>query len=106
HLASGWRLAGAHESEGDQKRDPGQQLLHALTVEHPLQPFSAKYFRESPEFFSFAREWQVLHETVTEKGEVKALQKHQQEEPLSLMQLQDFLRNPVKHFFSQRLKIF
>ena len=106
HLASGWRLAGAHESEDDQKRDPGQQLLHALTVEHPLQPFSAKYFRESPEFFSFAREWQVLHETVTEKGDVRALQKHQQEEPLSLMQLQDFLRNPVKHFFSQRLKIF
>ena len=29
-----------------------------------------------------------------------------QEEPLSLAQLQDFLRNPVRHFFSQRLKVF
>ncbi|TDV46589.1 DNA helicase/exodeoxyribonuclease V gamma subunit [Pseudomonas graminis] len=106
HLSSGWRLANAIEPEDDNKRDPGQQLLHKLTVEHPLQPFSAKYFQENPEFFSFAREWQVLHEAVTEAGEKKALQKHQQEEPLSLMQLQDFLRNPVKHFFSQRLKIF
>jgi len=31
---------------------------------------------------------------------------HRQEEPLSLGQLQDFLRNPVKHFFGQRLKVF
>ena len=106
HLSSGWRVADAIEPEDDKKRDPGQQLLHKLTVEHPLQPFSAKYFQENPEFFSFAREWQVLHEAVIEAGETKALQKHLQEEPLSLMQLQDFLRNPVKHFFSQRLKIF
>ncbi|WP_456291947.1 exodeoxyribonuclease V subunit gamma [Pseudomonas sp. AK106] len=106
HLSSGWRLADAIEPEDDKKRDPGQQLLHKLTVAHPLQPFSAKYFQENPEFFSFAREWQVLHEAVMEAGETKALKKHQQEEPLSLMQLQDFLRNPVKHFFSQRLKIF
>lgn len=106
HLSSGWRLADAIAPEDDKKRDPGQQLLHKLTVEHPLQPFSARYFQENPEFFSFAREWQVLHEAVIDAGETKALQKHQQEEPLSLMQLQDFLRNPVKHFFSQRLKIF
>jgi exodeoxyribonuclease V gamma subunit len=35
-----------------------------------------------------------------------ALPLHEQDEPLSLAQLQDFLRNPVKHFFSQRLKIY
>jgi exodeoxyribonuclease V gamma subunit len=106
HLASGWRLEGAVEPEDAKKRDPGQQLLHALTLEHPLQPFSAKYFQESLEFFSFAREWQVLHEAATEAANDRTLEKHVQEEPLSLMQLQDFLRNPVKHFFSQRLKIF
>lgn len=106
HLASGWRLAGAVEPEDEKKRDPGQQLLHKLTLEHPLQPFSAKYFQESMEFFSFAREWQVLHQAIAEVGEDQTLAKHEQEEPLSLMQLQDFLRNPVKHFFSQRLKIF
>jgi exodeoxyribonuclease V gamma subunit len=106
HLASGWRLADAVGPEDEKKRDPGQQLLHKLTLEHPLQPFSAKYFQESMEFFSFAREWQVLHEAIADVGETQTLVKHEQEEPLSLMQLQDFLRNPVKHFFSQRLKIF
>jgi exodeoxyribonuclease V gamma subunit len=29
-----------------------------------------------------------------------------QEEPLSLALLQDFLRNPVRHFFTQRLKVY
>lgn len=106
HLASGWRLADAVGPEDEKKRDPGQQLLHKLTLEHPLQPFSAKYFQESMEFFSFAREWQVLHEAIADVGENQTLAKHEQEEPLSLIQLQDFLRNPVKHFFSQRLKIF
>jgi exodeoxyribonuclease V gamma subunit len=106
HVSNGWRLAGAVEPEDASKRDPGQQLMHALTHEHPLQPFSAKYFHESPEFFSFAREWQVLHEAAVATPEQPQLTKHEQEESLNLMQLQDFLRNPVKHFFSQRLKIF
>ncbi|MFK3798533.1 exodeoxyribonuclease V subunit gamma [Pseudomonas sp. NPDC088444] len=106
HLASGWRLVDAIEPEDEKKRDPGQQLLHKLTLEHPLQPFSAKYFQENLEFFSFAREWQVLHEAAIETGSAKSLEKHHPDEPLSLMLLQDFLRNPVKHFFSQRLKIF
>ncbi|MDH0748300.1 exodeoxyribonuclease V subunit gamma [Pseudomonas sp. GD03842] len=106
HLASGWRIANAVEPEDDRKRDPGQQLLHKLTQEHPLQPFSARYFQESPEFFSFAREWQTLHEVKDQRGPEKPLAVYTPEEPLSLMQLQDFLRNPVKHFFSQRLKIF
>nr|BFE91686.1 hypothetical protein GCM10020185_22220 [Pseudomonas brassicacearum subsp. brassicacearum] len=34
------------------------------------------------------------------------LEPYVQEEPLGLGQLQDFLRNPVRHFFSQRLKVF
>ncbi|WP_268797924.1 exodeoxyribonuclease V subunit gamma [Pseudomonas huanghezhanensis] len=106
HLSSGWKLADAIEPEDEKQRDPGQQLLRKLTLEHPLQPFSAKYFHESPEFFSFAREWQVLHEAAIPKSDQAPLMKHEQEEPLSLMQLQDFLRNPVKHFFSQRLKIY
>ena len=106
HLASGWKLADAQEPEDTSKRDPGQQLLHALTLEHPLQPFSAKYFQENMEYFSFAREWQVLHQGAGERSEAGPLARHEQEEPLSLAQLQDFLRNPVRHFFSQRLKIF
>jgi exodeoxyribonuclease V gamma subunit len=106
HLASGWKLADAEQPMDSAKRDPGQQLLHKLTLEHPLQPFSAQYFHEGTGFFSYAHEWQVLHESGERPVDALALPVHEQDEPLSLAQLQDFLRNPVKHFFSQRLKIY
>jgi len=106
HLASGWRLHNAELPEDEKKRDPGQQLLHKLTLEHPLQPFSAQYFHQGTEFFSFSREWQMIHEPQPQSGETLPLPEHLQDAPLSLAQLQDFLRNPVRHFFSQRLKIY
>jgi len=95
HLASGWRLRNADED-----------LLEAMTQEHPLQPFSARYFHEGDDLFSFANEWQVLHQSGEPVIDNNILDAYVQEEPLSLGQLQDFLRNPVRHFFSQRLKVF
>ncbi|MBD8476487.1 exodeoxyribonuclease V subunit gamma [Pseudomonas sp. CFBP 8770] len=104
HLASGWRLSG---DEALDNSASGEKLLHALTLEHPLQPFSARYFHQgNPALFSFAREWQHLHAQVAAPHEQSPLQAHRQDEPLSVAQLQDFLRNPVRHFFSQRLKVF
>ena len=95
HLASGWRLP------------QGEDLLDAMTQEHPLQPFSTRYFHEGdPKLFSYAREWQQLHEPQSEVPVPIHLSAHVQEEPINLTQLQDFLRNPVRHFFSQRLKVF
>ncbi|MHC8365130.1 exodeoxyribonuclease V subunit gamma [Pseudomonas sp. ZT5P21] len=95
HLASGWRLHNADED-----------LLEAMTQEHPLQPFSARYFHEGDTLFSYANEWQVLHKAIEPFTDNNILDRYVQEEPLSLGQLQDFLRNPVRHFFSQRLKVF
>lgn len=95
HLASGWHSA-----------DEAQDLLEAMTQEHPLQPFSARYFHEGDGLFSYASEWQTLHQANATDAGFETLEAYVQEEPLSLGQLQDFLRNPVRHFFSQRLKIF
>jgi exodeoxyribonuclease V gamma subunit len=95
HLASGWRLSQSDED-----------LLEAITQEHPLQPFSARYFHEGDDLFSYASEWQVLHQLTEQSTQVERLDAHVQDEPLGLGQLQDFLRNPVRHFFSQRLKVF
>jgi exodeoxyribonuclease V gamma subunit len=77
-----------------------------MTREHPLQPFSARYFHQGDESFSYANEWQVLHQALEQQASAEVLGPHVQDEPLSLGQLQDFLRNPVRHFFSQRLKVF
>ncbi|XVN13527.1 exodeoxyribonuclease V subunit gamma [Pseudomonas corrugata] len=95
HLASGWRLV-----------DESKDLLEVLTQEHPLQPFSARYFLQGNELFSYASEWRMLHDNQDPGSGVQVLDPYVQEEPLSLGQLQDFLRNPVRHFFSQRLKVF
>lgn len=104
HLAAGWRLAGAQH---DEKHDAGQQLLHALTQEHPLQPFSQRYFHKGSPLFSYANEWLALHGIdASAQAAPEALPPYESDEPLTLMQLQDFLRHPVRHFFSQRLKVF
>lgn len=56
HLAAGWRLAG-HAGDG---AAAGRALVSALTVVHPLQPFSRVYFAPSDAqtpLFTYAREW-------------------------------------------------
>lgn len=103
HIGSGWSLLGTQEDT----EHSGAQLLDALTQEHPLQPFSQRYFQKGSGLFSFAHEWQALH-AIGEASPVvtDALPPYFSDEPLSLSQLQDFLRHPVRHFFSQRLKVF
>ncbi|MDD2060257.1 exodeoxyribonuclease V subunit gamma [Pseudomonas sp. GD03860] len=104
HLAAGWRLAGA---QAGGKLDAGEQLLHALTIEHPLQPFSSRYYVKGSPLFSYAREWHSLHRPADTPAKVEdELPPYVSDEALSLTLLQDFLRRPVQHFFSQRLKVF
>ena len=104
HLAGGWTLAA---SEPANAAIAGEHLLGALTLEHPLQPFSARYFHDgNPQLFSFASEWRLLHEPQPAKTAPAALGPYTPDEPLSLALLQDFLRHPIRHFFSQRLKVF
>ncbi|WP_437879671.1 exodeoxyribonuclease V subunit gamma [Pseudomonas sp. LRF_L74] len=93
HLASAWRLAG------------GGDLLHALTLEHPLQPFSRRYFRGDAALFSYVHEWAVSHQATAAEPVAQALPDWLADAPLSLEKLQRFLRDPAKHFFTQRLKV-
>ncbi|MGF6394012.1 exodeoxyribonuclease V subunit gamma [Pseudomonas plecoglossicida] len=102
HLAAGWHLAGVDEGQHTDER-----LLHALTQEHPLQPFSPRYFQKGSALFSYAHEWQLLHQHADEGARPQpGLPPYVNDEALTLTQLQDFLRHPVRHFFSQRLKVF
>lgn len=104
HIAAGWRLKGA---SNESKRDAGEQLLDKLSVEHPLQPFSARYFHRGSDLFSFAQEWRSLHlpgETITQLDD--PLDPYVADEPLTPALLNDFLRHPVRHFFRERLKVY
>jgi exodeoxyribonuclease V gamma subunit len=108
HLKAGWHLddAAAKKHEG---------LLDALTVDHRLQPFSPAYFPAHPgesKLFTYAREWsQSVPRALMENAASAApespepLEPLEREEPLSIRELADFLRDPVKSFFRQRLRV-
>ncbi|MCP5228870.1 MAG: exodeoxyribonuclease V subunit gamma [Candidatus Accumulibacter sp.] len=100
HLAAGWQLAGA----------AGDSLLDALTVEHRLQAFSLEYFPPQPQqsaLFTYAHEWRPdatagAAPLPDAHGLLPALQR---DEPLTLQELGDFLKQPVRAFFRQRLGV-
>ena len=107
HFATGWQLAGF---AGDAAK-AGEALLASLTVEHRLQPFSPDYFPVNPEsspLFTYAREWRDRTTPFRDDAALIAdalLPQLVREEPLSLRDLVNFLKNPVKAFFQQRLSI-
>lgn len=89
YLQAGWR-----------DLDPRQ-----LTVEHFLQPFSRRYFEEEG-LTTFASEWRAAHEAVTEEGGT-GLPPYSCEPgaTLTLAELGYFMKQPVRQFFKNRLKV-
>ena len=103
YLAAGWA--------GD--------VLGPRTTEHPLQPFSRRYFeRQGVEgqdlaaaggsLFTHAREWRQAH--VQPEGEgaatvAPAAFEPDPNVPLTISALVAFLKNPVKDFFRRRLDV-
>ncbi|GHU31017.1 RecBCD enzyme subunit RecC [Betaproteobacteria bacterium] len=102
HLKRVWRL-----EDNDNDRD----LLATLTTEHPLQPFSRRYFGEDAALFSYAREW-VENDVPANGTEAKTSAKAdssneaQEKQTITPEMLSRFLRDPVKYFFNQGLKVY
>lgn len=93
HLNQRWRLPG------------DQPLADKLTIEHPLQPFSPRYFQEDGGLITYAREWEALHRPASASdGDTTRLPALAQSEPLGCAALGRFLKQPVAHFFRERLK--
>ena len=116
HLAAGWRLLG-DEAPAPGDVDAGARLLHALTVEHRLQPFHPAYFSEGGDerLFSHAREWRAGFAAVPDvlagpaatqaDADPIELAPWTFEGPLTLRLLAGFLKDPVGSFFKERLHI-
>lgn len=94
HLDAGWQREG-----GD--------LLARLTTEHPLQPFSQRYFGQTDKLFTYAHEWREVHAAPNAR-DAAPLSPLAESEPatLGLAQLGNFLREPVKSFFNTRLGVY
>ena len=102
YLASGW----------------GGDVVQQRTTQHPLQPFSRRYFTQSDGFFTFAKEWRDVHTGSTDSTRASlpflpenamvvadAAQQGERTAPLTLHQLTAFLRNPVQAFFRHQLQV-
>ena len=95
----------------------GKDVVSERTTHHPLQPFSRRYFEAGSPLVTYAREWRAAHgsqELAVENlpsGEAPAdilsptTFQADPNLPVTLSQLTNFLRNPVKSFFRQRLLV-
>ncbi|MEY3289885.1 MAG: hypothetical protein RLZZ419_2127 [Pseudomonadota bacterium] len=90
---------------GWQLEDNKPDLLKALTVEHPLQPFSKKYVDKNRDvrLFTYAREWFEASESVSLSNSTPATV-YEKTFTLNLKSLGRFLKAPVKTFCNNTLK--
>ena len=94
YLAQGW--------QGEE----GGDLLAQRTQQHPLQPFSRRYFEQASGLSTFAREWYGAHEERAAPAlPAVAAFEPDPEVPLTLARLTDFLRNPARSFLRNRLLV-
>lgn len=98
YLAAGWTGEGGAEDS----------LLAQRSFQHPLQPFSRRYFTPDSPLRTYAREWRAAH---LERGDATAAVPvlapfvPDVEVPLTLAQLHRFVRHPAQAFFRQRLNV-
>jgi len=92
-VSQGWTLA------GDQK------LLDAITIKHPLQPFSHDYVAKNrdPRWFTYAREW-FEKSPATGVNTQPPIVAEEKPLTLTLESLAHFLKAPVKTFCNHALK--
>jgi len=103
HLAAAWTEA----------------AVKAHTTEHPLQPFSRRYFEaaasEAAGLLTYATEWRSAHEDASASSiasfavgvppSTTAPAPDDSPQTFTLEALTRFLRNPVKAYFAQRLRV-
>ena len=91
----------------------GGDAVGARTTEHPLQPFSRRYFEDKaqpaapgPALFTYAAEWRSAHEVDAAEPALSAPAVATQAlPPLTVDSLAAFLKNPVQAYFRQRLQV-
>ena len=92
----------------------GKDVVTTRTTQHPLQPFSRQYFEAGDSLFTYAREWRAAHAAQVAEGvkddlpaAVEPMPPFMPDPnlPVTLHQLTQFLRNPVKTFFRNRLQV-
>ena len=87
--------------------EPNHRLSTLLTTEHPLQPFSLRYF-QGQTVWTYAAHWEGVHLTPAEQSfpESGQLTAYTPPDSMPIQELAYFFKKPVAAFFSQRLQIY
>ncbi len=92
----------------------GGEVLAQRTTEHPLQPFSRRYFEpgvgdDPGRLFTYAAEWRTAHEDALPTPAAEPPSPDDAADgagrELTVQMLVAFVRNPVRAFFRQRLQV-
>ena len=104
-LAQSWCPEGIRPEGMKRLEDKPNQWLEALTVEHPLQPFSVNYLLadKTAGLFTYSKEW-FETDNITRGAEGVLKTQFDAPKAISLEALGRFLRAPVKTFCNQTLK--
>ena len=80
--------------------------LERMTTEHPLQPFSRRYFEKNG-LLTYAKEWRVAHSSLDAKIDSDTLPQYELELDfkLKIEELARFVKHPAKYFFRKRLGV-
>lgn len=86
------------------------EVLAQRTTEHPLQPFSRRYFEGHAGLWTYAREWRSAHALpvsapATADGASARDRAPDARVPLTVAKLASFLRHPVATYFRERLGV-
>jgi exodeoxyribonuclease V gamma subunit len=84
------------------------EVLAQRTTEHPLQPFSRRYFEGDAALFTHAREWRAAHSAEpSAQPPAPPLPAFAPDPrvPLGVASLAAFLRNPARAFLRERLGV-
>lgn len=100
HLDAVWQVPASDESASV-----------ALTIEHPLQPFSREYFPDvndvpsARRLFTYDSEWLSAHQSRATKAEQPVLSYLPPADPITLGEIGAFLKRPVEIFYQRRLQV-
>lgn len=99
YLRSGWRA--------EDEEHTGIDVVAQRSHQHPLQPFSRRYFEVGSPLFTYAHEWHSAHveSTDAEAAPPAPLPAPDTANSATLQQLTQFLQNPARHFLRQQLQV-
>ncbi|MFW6375508.1 MAG: exodeoxyribonuclease V subunit gamma, partial [Guyparkeria sp.] len=97
HVDRGWQPAADRD---------GQETTSALTVAHPLQPFSRDYFGpQRPELFSYATEWHQVHTAPVDSSVPAGTDEASETVEATLGDLARLVKQPWRVYLGHRLGV-